>query len=538
MGARKDSHARNSGFIVCLPQQNVTRTVNTFSYQPALRPALPCVYGPLDYREQRALFERIDTILSVSGLEEEFIKLTLAERELGPKAISVVRLERFAKYSVLALRANLARTLTGLDHREFTTRLADSPLLQWFLRVGEMGSIKAFSKSTSDRLARWASEQTVRVINEKLNALLTTTTEEITNAKPPATLFGLSEPNRVDDLYFDSTCVKADIHFPIDWVLLRDAARTLMKATTLIRKHGLKHRMPQEPLEFLSEMNTFCMKMTAKNQTPDGKKHRKKVLREMKALEKRIAAHARAHVKILKARRAETDLSEAQAQLIINRIERVLEQLPAATKQAHERIIGGRSVSNQDKILSLYDDQINVIKRGKAGAQVEFGNKLWLGETGEGIIIDYQLYEDNPTDSALIKPALERLIDKQQLAVSRVWGDRGLASKTNTTLLEKRGIDDGLCPRNVGKLADKLLNQEGFREGLKRRAATEGRIGIFKNVFLGRPLLAKGYEHRKLAVGWAVLTHNLWVVARRAEAEKKRKEAQEQKVRSPMARAA
>ena len=37
--------------------------------------------------------------------------------------------------------------------------------------------------------------------------------------------------------------------------------------------------------------------------------------------------------------------------------------------------------ANQDKIVSLYDDQINVIKRGKAGAQVEFGNKLWFGET-------------------------------------------------------------------------------------------------------------------------------------------------------------
>ena len=44
--------------------------------------------------------------------------------------------------------------------------------------------------------------------------------------------------------------------------------------------------------------------------------------------------------------------------------------------------------------------------------------------------------------------------------------------------------------------------------------AAEGRIGIVKNVFLGRPLRAKGYGHRALAVSWAVLTHNLWVLAR------------------------
>jgi hypothetical protein len=218
--------------------------VITFTYQPALRPALPCVYGPLDYREQRVLFQRIDSILSASGLEEQFITLTLAEREIDTQGATAARLERFAKYSVLALRTNIARNLTGLDHRDFAIRLADSPLLQWFLRVGEMGSIKAFSKSTSDRLSRWAGEQTVRDINEKLTALLAATVPQSKPAETPTTTFGLTTPIRFDDIYFDSTCVKADIHFPIDWVLLRDAARTLMKATTLIRTHGLKHRMP------------------------------------------------------------------------------------------------------------------------------------------------------------------------------------------------------------------------------------------------------------------------------------------------------
>jgi hypothetical protein len=78
--------------------------------------------------------------------------------------------------------------------------------------------------------------------------------------------------------------------------------------------------MPQEPLAFLSDMNTLCMKMTSKSHAADGRKHRKKLLREMKDLEKRIAAHAQAHVAILKTRREETDLAEARAQLIINRI--------------------------------------------------------------------------------------------------------------------------------------------------------------------------------------------------------------------------
>ncbi|MFU8894687.1 MAG: hypothetical protein ACNA8L_13785 [Luteolibacter sp.] len=510
----------------------------TFTYQPTLRPALPCVYGPLDYREQRALFERVDLILNTSGLDQEFIDLAVADRGIDTAATSAKRLERFARFSVLAFRSNIARNLTGLGHRDFAARVADSQLLQWFLHVGQVDAVKVFSKSTSDRFRKWVGEESVRGINEKFNSLLAATEPGEDAGELPAEVFGLPAPVSCDDIFFDSTCLKANIHFPVDWVLLRDAARTLMKATLLIRKHGLKNRMPLEPLEFLSEMNTLCMKMTAKGRAADGRKERKKVLREMKTLEKRIAGHAKAHLHALKTRRHETDLGEAAAQQIIDRMENVLGKLPAAIKQAHERIIGGRPVAGADKILSLYDDSINIIKRGKAGAAVEFGNKLWLGENSDGIIFDYRLYKDNPSDSALVRPAIERLVEERKLEVKQVWGDRGLASKANTAMLNRRDIGDGMCPREVAVLADRLANEEGFREGLKRRAGTEARIGILKNVFLGRPLLAKGFENRELAVGWAVLTHNLWAVSRMAEAEAKRKASEEQKARPPEAEAA
>ena len=59
----------------------------------------------------------------------------------------------------------------------------------------------------------------------------------------------------------DTTCVRANIHYPVDWVLLRDATRTLMKALTLIRAQGLHHRM-EEPAVFIRRMNILAMEMT------------------------------------------------------------------------------------------------------------------------------------------------------------------------------------------------------------------------------------------------------------------------------------
>ena len=59
-----------------------------------------------------------------------------------------------------------------------------------------------------------------------------------------------------------------------------------------------------------------------------------------------------------------------------------------------------------------------------------------------------------------------------------------------------------------------LTKEEKFASLQRRRAQTEGRIGILKRGFLGHPMRAKGFEHRELALAWGVLTHDLWVLAR------------------------
>ena len=84
---------------------------------------------------------------------------------------------------------------------------------------------------------------------------------------------------------------------------------------------------------------------------------------------------------------------------------------------------------------------------------------------------------------------------------------------------------NGICPRSVTVLQDRMQD-EGFADIQRRRAQTEGRIGILKNNFLGPVLRNKGFESREREVAWAVLAHNLWVLARMLRAqEKERKKA-------------
>ena len=108
----------------------------------------------------------------------------------------------------------------------------------------------------------------------------------------------------------------------------------------------------------------------------------------MKKLMKVIASHGENYYQLLSDRWQETDWSEAVAQIVLDRIGHMLDQLPSAVTQAHERIIGERRVPNHDKILSVYEADIRVLVRGKAGAEVEFGNALYLAEQADGLIVD------------------------------------------------------------------------------------------------------------------------------------------------------
>lgn len=475
--------------------------------------------GPVEYREWKSQLERINEILSLSGVEETFQRLSLARRNEGEwcaaekerrsfREFSAVEQASYQRLSSQALRCNVARTLTGESFRDFGCRLSESMLLQWFCRLDRIDTVRVPGKSALQRYGQWLPEAEMRKVIDTLLGAASAV------ADTDAQTLELTEALNLEAYFLDTTCVKLHIHFPVDWVLLRDAARTLMKATILIRKRGLKVRM-EEPEEFLQRMNQLCMKMTHARRKKDGKRARKAVLREMKKLSAIIAAHAARHRELLDQRWRETDLKEGEVRQIRERIEMVLQQLPQAIWQAHERIIGERQVKNGEKILSLYEGHAAVYVRGKAGAEVEFGSQLLLGESESGVIVDWELVNGNPrADTKMLGRSLERL--KQTAggtSIGRVCGDRGFDSKANRRLLENDGIYNAICPKAPGELKERMKEAE-FAAMQKRRSQTEARISIFKHGFLGAPLLSKGHGNQSREVAWSVLAHNLWVIAR------------------------
>ncbi len=486
----------------------------TLAFQPGLCPTLPRVIGCADFLEYTRQLERIDELLRLGEVAEEHLRL---QREVWLRACatepSAKVQQRFERSTRQALRCNLARTLLDESFIGFQVRLSESAVLQKFCGLWQLDQIRVPSKS---QLHRFADQADTKQIQALLDRLLT----QALAAGQAGQVLGLEEPLNLDTCLLDSTCLPLNIHFPTDWVLLRDAVRTLGKATELIRKNGLKHRM-RPPAEFIRRSNVMAIEMTPTRRKKDGKKKRKAILRRMKKLRHCVARHARKHRELVEQHGPVGELKAGHIRQIIARIDRILEQLPAAIEQAHERIIGERSVPNARKSLSLYEADAQVLVRGKAGAEVEFGSQLLIGENPQGFILDWQLLsERSANDSTLLQPSVERVQERTRGCLRGVCTDRGFRSAANSRWLKEQGLRDATCPRDPVALGEQMQDAD-FAQDQGRRAQTEGRIGILKNVFLGGRLRRQGGVHQEVPVASAILAHNLWVLARRPEAEQK-----------------
>jgi hypothetical protein len=493
-------------------KKNITclkNNIKIIPFQKELCQALLEINGSSDFRYYKKIIEHIDHVLLETGIEEKFMQNYIQkcmqrqniEQESNPiDAHWQIKVQIAAKQ---ALRCTIARKLLKLSLREFTCRLSDSSLLQWFCQIDTIGRVNVPSKSQLHRYEVFVEEDLVR---EMTHLLLNSVNQNVNSLK-------LSETIDLSNLYVDLTCIKANIHYPVDWVLLRDATITLMKAVKIIRKHGLKNRMEQ-PEVFIKEINKLSIKMTHSKYKPGSQKSRKKILRLMKTLLNKIRQHAQKHLEMLENSWKKTDLTEKEKNQIVARMNNVIRQLPAAIKQAHDRIIGERLVANDEKILSLYEHDAHVIVRGKAGARVEFGNSLFIAEQKNGLIMDWILYKEQPpADCKTLIPALERIKKAYKEKIKSGAGDRGLWAKENAEYFEQNEIKNYICPRSVKMLTEKVKNKK-FMKAQTRRAQTEARIGIIKNCFIGKTLRSKGFANRELNVAYAILAHNLWVLAR------------------------
>jgi transposase, IS5 family len=315
-------------------------------------------------------------------------------------------------------------------------------------------------------------------------------------------------------LRLDGTVVATNIHHPTDSTLLSDGVRVLWRA---VRKATAFLRAPATlPLEAGTDWA---------RQARDQMKRIMEVARQRgEAAAERLKTTYQALLEVTttvvtQARHVQevvTTQSTAVAQRVAGTLARFLPRVEQVITQTTRRVLYGEQVPASEKIVSLFEPETAIIRKGKPGKPTEFGRVLWLDEVEGGIISRYAVLDGNPDEKAQVPRSLAHHRRQFGHPPTLLTGDRGLYSAANEREARTQGVTEVVLPKPGKKSAKRLAyeRQDWFRAGRNWRAGIEGRISGLKRRHKLNRCRYRGTAGMERWVGLGVLAHNLRSIAR------------------------
>ncbi len=450
--------------------------VNLFAFVPKLT---------ADFEPE---LRELDRLLEDDGILQR-VKADLAQR--SPH--SLTRGRHSTPVEVI-LRLLVVKRLYHWSYEETEHFVGDSLVLRQFCRI----YFQAVPDDTT--LIRWANligPETLQQIHERVVEL----------AKQ-------LKVTRGRKLRVDSTVVETNIHYPTDSALVGDGVRVLSRLlhkakdvlgeTTKVAKAAFRSRT-RSVRRLAQELHRVARRKG--EQAAEELKQAYTKLLDIAQASRRQAAHVR---------EALQEAGSKQAQRVREQLDHFLPLIDQAMAQARRRVLQGEQVPAEEKLLSLFEPQTQVVRRHKAGKPTEFGRKLWLGEVEGGIISEYRLLEHG---GGLDHPELPASLEAHQQRFGRppnlLAGDRGVWSAENEALAQQLKIKQIVLPKAGRRSREREAHerQRWFRRGMCFRAGIEGRIRVLKRDFG----LDRCRDHGDVGmgrwVGWGIVTANLAQIA-------------------------
>jgi IS5 family transposase len=315
-------------------------------------------------------------------------------------------------------------------------------------------------------------------------------------------------------LRVDSTVVETNIHYPTDSALVGDGVRVLSR---LLHKAKTVLGRAADLGKTVFRSRTRSVRRIAQTLHRVARRKGETAAADLKQAYTKLIAIAKAtRRQAARVRGALQEHSSKQAQRVCEQLDHFLPLVDQAIEQAQRRVLEGEQVPADEKLLSLFEPQTQIIRRHKAGKPTEFGRKLWLGEVEGGIISEYRLLANG---GGLDHPELPASLEAHQQRFGRppnlLAGDRGVFSTANEELAQQLKIKQIVLPKTgrVSKERQAHERQRWFRRGMRFRAGIEGRIRVLKRDFGLDRCRDHGDRGMERWVGWGIVTANLAQIA-------------------------
>ncbi len=188
---------------------------------------------------------------------------------------------------------------------------------------------------------------------------------------------------------------------------------------------------------------------------------------------------------------------------------RSLERVVLDADQVVDDVIG-RAVLSRHQVSCVDCDRF-LPKSTALGKPVQFGYKAQVVDNEDGVVLDHNLEQGNPPDAPQLAPAVERIIKRTGRKPRTATTDRGYGKKSVEDALHDLGVRHVVIPRKgkLGKARQAEEHRPAFRNTVKWRTGSEGRISSLKRGYGWDRTRLDGTDGARIWTGQGVFAHNL-----------------------------
>ena len=399
------------------------------------------------------------------------------KKNTGAKGMSGEQVLRFA----------IVKMRQGLSYRNLHDRVDDSIALREFCRV-PFERVPAFT-----------------TLQENIKKLRPQTLARINDV-----IISYARQRKIENGYqvrIDTTAIESNIHHPVDSEQLWDCVRVI---TRILR--GVETEVPRLHGRF-SDHTRVAKRLRYKLHNVRGKENRKALYRKLIKVTRKVAGYGRQAIEELHPQRCLPCEDPLRVIAFTDALKHFLPLAQAVIAQSERRVLHGEAVPAQQKVVSIFEEHTDIIKKGQR--EIIYGHKILFTGGKSNLILDCVIRRGNPADAEQFVAALERHRRRFGRAPKKVATDGGFASKDNAVKARAMSVQDIAFSTPKGnKLSELVKSEHTYKRLRKWRAGIEGVISAAKRAFGLDRCTWSGFESFQSYVLLGVLAFNLQSLAR------------------------
>jgi transposase, IS5 family len=318
-------------------------------------------------------------------------------------------------------------------------------------------------------------------------------------------------------LRVDTTVVETDIHYPTDSTLLGDAVRVLTRAMKRIAQIAGAAGAKLHDRTRAVKYRVLEIGRASRSRSEQGQEKLRQCYQKLLSTTSRVVGQAKRFAREVEAgvKCGASFLEQVALKALREYLERMIPRVQQVMHQTRERILKGNA-RVAGKLVSIFEAHTEVIRKGKAAKPTEFGKMVKIQEAEQQIVTHYEVYDQRPSDAALLIPALDAHEQQLRRTPRLITAGAAFFSTQNEAAAHARGVKRIAIPNRSTKSAErkKLQKKRWFRKAQQWRTGSEGRISLLKRRHGLNRCRYKGQSGMKRWVGFGVIGDNLINIGR------------------------